>query len=123
MRTVGRVALVFSLVCLAVSAFSLRSRTTVSDCVGTSCTSWDCGSLLSPRGSTELRQDAAERGFSFRGRDIAGDRVGTECARQRPDSRPFFGVLLAGLGLVVVAVTSWRPRPRASGAEPSPVAT
>ena len=120
MRTVGRVALVFSLLCLAGSAVRLFSRTTVTDCVGTSCTSWDCGSLVSPRDGMALREDAAKNGFSFRGRDLAGDRMGEECARQRPDPLPFYGVCLAGLGLVVVAVTSWRSGPGRTGARRPP---
>jgi hypothetical protein len=105
MRALGKVALVLSLLCVAFSAYVLAEPEVMKIClVGSSegasdpydgCGETNCGSAAFP-GDVD--------GPSFQ--NCSGGPGGASA------SAALLGMGLAGLGLVVVAATSWRTAPR-----------
>ena len=96
MRAVGKVALVLSLLCVVVSAYSLATPMKAGFCWSDPCPPLvNCGSAAFA-GDVD-RPDFGNCSSSASGAGAQGALI---------------GMGLAGLGLVVVAATSWRSPPR-----------
>ena len=92
MRIARIVAFVFTGLCLIVAVLSLVMPTESTFSTGAERYSWTCGSAAFPKRHTEFdRMD-----------DVLN------CTGGTPASAALYTVVLAGLGLGVVALTSWR---------------
>lgn len=101
MRRARFVAFAFTTLCLVVATVSLVLPTESTFTRGTESYTWTCGSAAFPKTAAEFdRSD-----------DILN------CTGATPASTALYAVILAGVGLGVVALTSWRlrvpPPPRA----------
>lgn len=89
-------AFIFTAVCLVIAAVSLLLPVEMTTCVGGDCSTVSCGSPALPRALINFDQiDDA-----------------TNCAGQTSASIGLYGVVLAGLGLGVVTITSRRGKHR-----------
>lgn len=90
MRVARNLAAAFTVLCLVAAAFLLLSSTRMTFCAGDDCRAVDCGSPAFPKALID-----------FESPDDAAN-----CAGATSASASLYGVLLAGAGLGVVAVTS-----------------
>jgi hypothetical protein len=90
MRVARRVAFGFTGLCLLLAVVTMLGSTTLTFTAGSTSTTTDCGSAAFPRSMNDLRNtDAA-----------------ANCVGQTPASLALYAVLLACLGLAIIAVTS-----------------
>lgn len=94
MRATRTAAAAFTVVCLLIAGYSMLSSTSLQTCVGSTCSTVDCGSPAFPKAL-----------FDFDSPDDAAN-----CAGATSASVGLYGVLLAGLGLGVLALTARRGR-------------
>lgn len=90
MRAVRNLAAAFTALCLVAAATMMLSSTSFTFCAGADCRTVDCGSPASPKMLID-----------FESPDDAAN-----CAGATSASASLYGVLLAGVGLAVVVVTS-----------------
>jgi hypothetical protein len=92
MRAARNLAAAFAVLCLIAAAVLMLTSTSLTFCAGADCRTVDCGSPAFPRALIDLESpdDAAN------------------CAGQTSASASLYGVVLAGAGLAIVAVTSRR---------------
>lgn len=91
-RVTRNLAAAFTVLCLIAAAVLMLSSTSMTFCAGADCRTVDCGSPAFPKALIDLESpdDAAN------------------CAGATPASASLYSLLLAGVGLGVVAVTSRR---------------
>lgn len=90
MRTARRLAFAFTALCLLLAVVSLLGSTSLTFSSGATSSTVDCGSAAFPKSL-----------IGFANTDDAAN-----CAGQTPASLALYSVLLAGLGLGVIAATS-----------------
>lgn len=94
MRIARAIAFTFTALCLVVAVWSLVVPVEQSFTAGASSRSYGCGSAAFPKQLIDFGENGVE--------DAAN------CAGGTPASVALYAVVLAGVGLAVVAATSWR---------------
>lgn len=94
MRVARIAAFVITFLCLGLGALSLVAPITMSFTAGPNHHEWSCGSAAFPKGLADFGEGGIEDA--------------TNCAGGTPASVALCALVFAGIGLVVIAATTWR---------------
>jgi len=134
MRIAKIAALIFTALCLVFAGASLLRPATMTFCtsapaVGSpslagdagGCRTVDCGSAASPKGLIDFYDHSLALTDPAQGDGVQADAI--NCAGVPSASTGLYGILLAGLGLIAVAITSRRGPANETTSEPNVAAS